>query len=80
MDRQFDHQKTSTDLTNEIKNIDPELEAILNETVELNELEDEIEQQKEEHEEEVMEQYIFTVPPDGKSALCKLQDVIILGT
>ena len=78
MDRQSDHQKSSTELTNEINQIDPELEAIINETVELNELEDEIEQQKEDQEEEVREQYIFTVPPDGKSALCKLQNVYFI--
>ena len=76
MDRQLEHQNSSADQNLAVNNGDPELEAILNETVELNEFEDEMEQQREEFEEEVKEQYIFTIPPEGKSALCKLQDVI----
>lgn len=67
---------TSKELISEVNPIDPELIDILNETVEINELENELEKNSL-LEEEVVEQYIFTVPPEGNSVLCKLGDVSI---
>ena len=56
------------------KEVDPELVEILNETIEINALEDEKENITVEEEEE-KEQYIFSTPPEGSSSLCKLGDV-----
>lgn len=56
--------------------MDPEIVELLNETVDVNEKEDEIDNHDLD-EDEHKEQYIYTVPPEGKSMLCKLGDVSI---
>lgn len=56
--------------------MDPEIVELLNEAVDVNENEDEIEHHDPD-EDEQKEQYIYTVPPEGKSMLCKLGDVSI---
>lgn len=61
----------------ESKNIDPELIDLLNETTETVSLE-EGEELIKDVEEENSTQYIFSVPPEGSSALCKLGDVLIV--
>lgn len=56
--------------------MDPEIVELLNETVDVNEKEDEMEQHDIDEDEQT-EQYLYTVPPEGKTMICKLGDVSI---